>query len=264
MRRKIKVLLNLKLVLKHLLYIPKIIARIKNWVPFLLNYIGLKNQPQTYYLRNGIKLKTNEGVDSETISVIFIKTDYGKIKDNSQIIDIGANIGVFSIYAVSTSKYTTVYAYEPMPKCFQLLLENIKINKYEKKIIPFELGVTLKKEKRKLFLVGGSPFNTIYTDKQNNFIEINCIGLKDIFDTNKINRCDLLKIDCEGAEFEILYNTPIEYFSKIQEIRLEYHNQKQARYTINSLIKFLERNHFKLIYYRKDGINFGSAWFKRI
>lgn len=265
MRRNIKELISLK-ALRHLFYLPIIIFKIENWYSFIMNYIGFKNEVNTYKFRNGIKIKTDEGVDAATIAVIFIKKDYGKIKDNSIIIDIGANIGVFSIYAASTSKNTIVYAYEPMPKSYSLLLKNININKFERNILPFKLGVGTKKEKRKLFLASGSPFHSLYTvnEADKNYLEIECVSLKDILKSNYIKECDILKIDCEGAEFEILYNTPSEYFKRIKKIRLEYHNRKTKNYNIQSLTKFIENNGFKLTHFREDSKISGNAWFKKV
>ena len=40
---------------------------------------------------------------------------------------------------------------------------------------------------------------------------------------NALERVDLLKMDCEGAEYEILYGTPDRYLERIREIRMEYH-----------------------------------------
>ncbi len=264
MSRKIKELISIKAI-RHLYYLPIIIFKIKNWYSFLLNYLGFKNEANTYKFRNGILIKTNENIDAATIAVIFIKKDYGIIKDNSTIIDIGTNIGIFSIYAASTSNNTKVYSYEPMPKTYNLLLENIKLNKLDNKILPFQLGVGSKKEKRRLFLAGGSPFHSLYSTMENTeFLDISVISLKDIFDNNHIGYCDILKSDCEGAEFEIFYNTPDEYFEKIKEIRLEYHNQKNEGDNIKRLIKFFENKGFSLTIFREDSQDAGNAWFKRI
>lgn len=260
MRRKIKDLISIK-ALRYLFFIPSIIFKIENWYSFLSNYIGFKNTANIYKFRNGIKIKTDEGIDTATITVIFIKKDYGNIKNNSTVIDIGANIGVFSIFAASTSQDTTIYAYEPMSKSFELLLENIKINNFENLIIPFKFGIASHKEKRKLFLAHNSPFHSLYY-KNEKYIEIDCITLKDVFDENKIKQCDILKIDCEGAEFEILYNTPKEYLLRIREIRFEYHNQKKENYNIKNLAKFLENNGFRVIFFKKDrNDSSGNAWF---
>ena len=134
MKRGVKEFVSLK-ALRHLLYIPIIILQIQNWFSFLLNYIGFRDSTETYIFRNGPKIKTIGGIDAVTIAVVFIKKAYGDVDDNSTVIDIGANIGVYSIFAATTSKHTTIYAYEPMLSNFNVLLENIRINKLEKFIV---------------------------------------------------------------------------------------------------------------------------------
>jgi len=275
MRRKINELISLNAI-SHFRYLPRIVFKIKNWPSFLLNYIGLKAEPPVYILRNGTKIKTKDSLSAVTIAVVFIKKDYGSINDNSVVIDIGANIGVYSIFAAQ-SKNTIVYAYEPMVDNFNLLRENIKLNKLEKNIFPFNLAVGARKEKRKLYL-GGSPFHSFYPinkspfnrlygnyfkEKNQKYTEVNSISLKDIFKENKIDQCDILKMDCEGAEFEILYNLPDEYFKKIKKIRLEYHNHLANKKNRGDyLIKFLEQKGFKVKRFKKGSDYQGDLWFE--
>ncbi len=275
MRRKINELISLNAI-SFFRYLPSIIFKIKNWPSFILNYVGLNIRPLTYVLRNGTKIKTKDSISATTIAVVFIKKDYGDINDNSLVIDIGANIGVYSIFAVQ-SKNTIVYAYEPMFDNFSLLRENIRFNKLGKNIFPFNLAVGARKEKRRLYLGGSpfhsfypinkSPFNPLYRDyleeKNQKYIEVNCISLEDVFEENKINQCDILKLDCEGAEFEILYNLPDEYFKKIKKIRLEYHNHLVDRKNNSSyLIKFLEQKGFKVKRFLKGSDYQGDLWFE--
>ena len=115
--------------LAHLRYVPLIMIKIRNWMKFLLNYTELKNESGIYTFRNGIKFKTEENVDVATIAVIFLKKDYGNIKRNSTVIDIGANIGVFSVYA--GLRNCKVYAYEPMPNTFMVLMFLPKVSSFE-------------------------------------------------------------------------------------------------------------------------------------
>lgn len=256
-------------VLNYSRYIPVIIFKIKDWLPFLLNYIGFKNCGQVYLFRNGTRIKTRERIDTVTIAVIFIKKDYGDVLDNSTIIDIGANIGGYSVFAATTSRNTKVYAYEPMPKSYKLLLENIQINRLENNIIPFNLGGSSTKERRRLFLsTGGSPFHSLYTNEQNKgYVEIECLSLQDIFDDNRIEQCDILKMDCEGAEYEIFYHTPVEYLKKIKEIRMEYHENQDINkdYTLKSLLIFLEKAGFEVNRERSNS-NYSPqvVWLKRV
>ena len=48
--------------------------------------------------------------------------------------------------------------------------------------------------------------------------------LERIFHKNRIEKCDLIKMDCEGAEFNILYNAPKSIFDKVSHIFMEYHD----------------------------------------
>lgn len=263
--------------IRYIKYLPKIISQIKNWPDFILHYSGLKKGAAEYIFRNGIQIKAEDPVSAATIVVVFIKKDYGNIHDDSVVIDVGANIGVYSIFAAA-ARNTTVYAYEPAPKNFYLLEENIRLNKLENRIFPFNFGIAAKKEKRKLYLgespfhsflpAKESPFNALYHNIEENrkqkYSEINCISLKDVFEENKIGRCDLLKIDCEGAEYEILYNLPDEYFRKIKEIRLEYHNYlNNKKNTGDSLRRFLEEKGFAVLKNKKTSNSQGDLWFKK-
>lgn len=263
MTRKLSEIFSLN-AFKHIAYLPAIISKVSNWYSFVMNYIGFTNEGTRYQFRNGLQIVTNEGIDTATIIVVFFKHDYGTIEDNSTVIDIGGNIGSFSLYAGSSARNTKVYVYEPLPKTFDLLSENIRINHYEDKISAFNLGVGSKKEKRKLFLTGGSPFNTLYSDKpDDNYVEINLLSLEDIFVENNIEKCDVLKCDCEGAEYEIFYNAPDKYLKKINEIRFEYHNLSGENGNIDSLTNFLASKGFNRTVFRADTPLSGNAWFKR-
>jgi len=257
-------------------YLPLIIFQIKNWPEFMLHYAGVKNGGEEYVFRNGIRIKTNDAVSAATIAVIFIKKDYGDIPDNSVIIDIGANIGVFSIFA-AVPENNKVYSYEPMPENFNLLKENIQSNNLGNKIFPFNSGVSSKKETRKLYL-GDSPFHSFLPAKESPFnvlygatkspaqafSQINCLSLKDIFDANSISVCHLLKMDCEGAEYEILYNAPDECFKKIKEIRLEYHNHESSQNNNGECLKnFLEKKGFTVKKFKKGSQYQGDLWMYR-
>jgi FkbM family methyltransferase len=246
-------------------YILIAIFKIKNWFPFILNLTGLRDSSETYFFRNGVKITTKEGIESSAIADIFVKKDYGEVAGDSIIVDIGANIGVYSIFAASTSKKAVVYAYEPMISSFDLLVQNIKDNNLEKRVFPFLLGIGAKKGKRKLYIREDSQSHSLYPGKKSKkYVEIDCVSLPDVFKKNKVEQCDILKVDCEGAEFEIFYNTPDEYLRKIKKIYLEYHNQTVNKdYNIKSLINFLEKKGFKIRKLRKNSKNSGIVWFER-
>jgi FkbM family methyltransferase len=241
-------------------YIPQIIFSIKNWVVFCLSYAGIVNtKNNTYFLRNGVKIETKEPVDVSTIAVVFIKKNYGRIPGDSVIVDIGANIGVFAIYAASTAKNSTIYAYEPEKSNYELLRRNIKANNLEETIRPYNLGVSAEKEKRKLFLNDSLSHSICSQKNETPWVEIDCVPLEYVFESNSLDHIDLLKIDCEGAEFEILYSNSSEYLNRIREIRMEYHN-RDSKNDIGELIKFLEEKGKDVVLLRPHDDYSGTLW----
>ena len=61
-------------------------------------------------------LRDKEGTLSGTIAVVFIRKQYGSIEGKSTIVEIGANVGTFAIYAASANPSVRLYSYEPMPE----------------------------------------------------------------------------------------------------------------------------------------------------
>ena len=112
-------------------------------------YLSANDAGRVYTLRNGIELETRETVDTATIGVVFLRREYGPIGSNWTVIDVGANIGVFTLYAAATGG--RVYAYEPMPENYELLLRNLKRNNKLGPVQPFPFGVASRRERRDLF-----------------------------------------------------------------------------------------------------------------
>jgi FkbM family methyltransferase len=226
-----------------------------------LNYAGLLRTIETYRFRNGLIIKTKSLVDVTTIAVVFIKQEYGKIFPQARtVVDIGGNIGSFALYAAATGKNASVFTYEPEKENFTTLAENIRANHLEGRIHAFPSGVGGVAGKRKLYL-SESPYHTLYENAEGQkFIEISCVTLKDVFEMNKLERIDLLKLDCEGAEFEILLNAPESCLQRIQEIRMEYHSRGGNK--IADLRAFLEKKDFRMTRWKPEAENSGIIWFK--
>ena len=70
-------------------------------------------------------------------------------------------------------------------------------------------------------------------------IKVNAVTLADVLTEHALDSVDLLKLDCEGAEYEILMSAPEETLAEVQRIVMEYHNV-DAEHTHIQLIRFLE------------------------
>lgn len=172
-----------------------------------------------YHIKEFMFLVRSGTTDICIIKEVIANDTYGvtnQIKFGDIVIDVGAHIGSFAIYA--TSLGARVLAFEPATVNFNLLLENIELNGHE--IETRKLGIMDPGGQRTLYIrdcnFGGSSF---YTEGE--WIEeVETITLKEVFDNYNVERCDFLKVDCEGAEYDILRDFP--YFNRVKRIALEY------------------------------------------
>jgi len=194
------------------------------------------------------------------------------LKEDSNVIDIGAQIGCFSLRAAKIAKRGNIYSFEPEPKNFNILKRNIKVNQL-RNVTVFNKAVYEKEGVIKLFIPG---FDTekrtgqysIFKMKErhyNKYLKVKTVSLKSILLDKNIKKVDLLKIDCEGAEYRILYSTPDEVFNIIDKIILEYHHYGGIDGNIEDLRKYLEaRNYRTLLIKNHPSEPRGIAYFSRL
>jgi FkbM family methyltransferase len=150
-----------------------------------------------------------------------------RVHDGSTVIDIGANVGIFTVKAACAAKDVRVYSYEPFPASFAALKENIRLNKLEKNVTAFNKAVAGKKGELELFFrphdPGGVSLHQFGDKSELSSIKVPAITLEEVFRENNIGTCDYLKMDCEGAEEQIILNTPRALFERIRGITFEWH-----------------------------------------
>jgi len=253
---------------KRFKYLPAIFSGVKNWPQFMRNYAwGIKPEGP-YILRNGAQLKINRALDHVPIIEVFLREDYGQIPDNSTILDLGASTGVFSIYAATNARNVKIFAYEPLKSFYELMLENVSANRQENNIRCFNLAVAADGRPRRLFIEGTAFFFPTLVgapnDEQLCAIEVSCTTLAEIIESNELETVDLLKMDCEGAEYEILYQASDSCFHHIKEIRMEYHNLDQDGRNVESLKEFLIKHAYVITHLRANSLTNGSLWAKKV
>jgi len=202
-----------------------------------------------------LKINTRSDADNSVFEEIFIDRDYKNIDDKitnkfdeSQIIlDIGAHTGMFSIYAATLNPKAKIYAFEPEEENFQLMKKNIKENRI-KNIITKNLALSKTDGEITLMISKDSHNHSLYLDsKDSDTLEtkkIRSTSLSRIFTKFRIEEVQLAKIDCEGAEFEILLETEDKILKKIKNFIIEYH-QFKAEFDPNKLISRLNKLGFK-------------------
>jgi FkbM family methyltransferase len=251
-------------IIRRLRLTPLAAGKIKNWPSFMFHYaLGLKPR-SPYVFRNGARIQIGRAIDHVPIIEIFLKEDYGKMPDDAVMIDLGANIGVFSIYAATTARNATVYAYEPFLEYFKLAEANARLNGQDDAVTCFNFAVAGRVESRTLYVRGTDFFFPTLMGQASRQsaekIRVSCTTLAEIVESNKLDRVDMLKMDCEGAEYEILYPTPPIYLKKVKQIRMEYHNLDDQERNVGHLEKFLIDAGFTITRRQANSATNGNLW----
>ena len=256
-------------VLRRLKLAPRAARKLKDWPRFMYNYaLGLVPD-DPYVFRNGARLQIGRGVDHVPIIEVFLREEYGRIPDGATILDLGANIGTFSVYAATSARDVRICAYEPMADYYSLLLKNVRINRLDGAIKCFNCAVAADAGPRQLFMESEAfSFPTLLASKDGGAgrtTEVRCAGLAEILDSNGLARVDLLKMDCEGAEYEILYGAPDACFDRIGEIRMEYHNLPAPRCNSGDLMAFLRDRKYDITMVSADAASrpSGNLWARK-
>jgi FkbM family methyltransferase len=229
-----------------------IVDGFENWPTYFAHYVGIaRARDMTIRLRRHDVLVKSVGQRWEFHSLyrlMFAEDEYGLRRYNlprgATIVDIGAHIGWFTLSAAAFVPEATIFAYEPSPQNFRLLTDNIALNKLSN-VHAFELAVSSRSGDADFAIVdrfgGGSTGGTLCAGEMDDQAvavgRVRTTTLDDIFAGNAIERCELLKLDCEGAEHELLASASDRTMRRIARISVEAHDF--GRYDMRTLTSLL-------------------------
>ena len=185
-------------------------------------------------------------------------------KAKDAVIDIGGHLGFFSLYASLLNPKVPIYSFEPHIGNFELLKKNLKDNRV-KNVTAKNLAVSDQAGDAELMLSKEDLNHSIVKaiEPTQEVQKVQAITLEKIFDRHQIGHCDLLKIDCEGAEFAILEDTPKSVYDKVSNIFLEYHDWVPGK-DHRQLKTLLESKGFKVEDFPNSKMKeLGFLWCKR-
>ncbi|HEY1054919.1 MAG TPA: FkbM family methyltransferase [Emticicia sp.] len=234
-------------------------AALKSSWPFWFSLIAkffpdLYKRPVLLKLKEGGQFYIRDFMSLYIYKEIFVdKTyDYPDLqKINPVIIDIGANTGLFTLRMKQLYKDASIYSFEPFPSNFQQLSENVKLSSLED-VVLYKKGVGGESRTEKLYInkknIGG---HSLYQNEaqSDDYVEIEITSLEEVLNSLKVERFDLLKMDCEGAEFEIIKSITPELAKRIDIIIFEstesiYHIDELTSHLkgIGFTVEFIERS----------------------
>ncbi len=237
--------------LYYLSSIPTIMLHMTSRWQIIRLFLNLPvRRPIIVELDTGARFRVSTRMEVWILKESCLDRDYERdgiaVPDGGTVVDIGAGLGDFAIHIARARPGAAVFAFEPLPESFARLQENIRLNS-----VP---NVRALPE-----AVAGSPGTlSLYTvtglsgqhrsagdgaAAKEPAITVPAITLGEAFDRYGIARCDFLKIDCEGAEYQILLGLPEETLCRIARIALEYHDHVTS-HTHEELVRFLEAHGF--------------------
>ena len=146
-----------------------------------------------------------------------------QVKEGMVVLDVGANVGIFTIYAASRNRTGRIVAIEPDPESFSFLRDNIRANGFANiQLLNAAIGANTGKGT----LVEDNPGSvTVSTNVQG--LKSATIRIETISSLVKalgLQKVDLLKVDAEGAEFEVIEDTS--WAAVVSRVVMEVHHPR--------------------------------------
>ncbi len=188
------------------------------------------------------KISLETEADLSVFEEIFVDRDYkvidAQIKNAKVIFDIGAHIGCFFVYAGVLNSNAKIFGFEPDERNFSLLKENLKVNRVEGVMKNVAIGGFT--GDRKFFLSSDSHNHSLLGSGES--VKVFVRSLDDVLD--KFDHVDLVKMDIEGAEFEIFDEINGDFLKKVGSFYIEYHEGEGRN--ADKIMEVLKRGGFKV------------------
>jgi len=215
----------------YLSSIPTILAGMRPRGAILRLFLGLPvRRPLDVTLSDGLRFRVRTRMDAWVLKETCLDRDYERdtrFEADWTVVDVGAATGDFTVHAARQCPSGTVYAFEPLPESFALLEDHVRLNGV-RNVRAFPEAIAAAEGTLELYTVTGlsGQHRTAGAGASATAppIRVRATTLGSALDGHGIARCDLLKLDCEGAEFEILLGMPPEVLARIARIVLEYHD----------------------------------------
>ncbi len=195
------------------------------------------------------RVNLRDQADQSVCAEIFQLREYRAAENiiktaNFPIIDAGAQAGFFSLYCRALNDKIKIYAIEPESQNALQLSKHLKQNHVQNVKI-FQQALAEKTGKRDFYVsVDTHNHSLIQPEQFKEKISVPASSLSDFLKDHKLNIVSLLKMDIEGAEYEVLENLATDDWRKLDNILLEYHDLPEKNH--QQLAELIRRNGFSL------------------
>lgn len=174
------------------------------------------------------------------------------IAPTDTIVDIGGHIGSFSVKASKLAHSGKVFTCEPFPSTFNVLQKNTTSCP---NVLLNQIAISNRNGKDTFYFSAQNPAENSLVRKTDNVIEVPLMTLGDFFQQQGITSVDLMKVDCEGAEYDIIFSA-VDQLHKIRKLVMEVHEPGffgiADKYSIDGLMKVLQDSGFHATFKREN------------
>lgn len=246
-----------------------LIADFSNWPSFLLFKSG-KTNAFNFKMKTGFEIEVNRKMlppfKESFFDRVYLKHFEALFSDNLSptIVDIGGNVGFFSLYMLSQNPKAKVVAFEPMPFNYaQLKSYNDHYSQFNWTVV--NKAVSDQNDPLVLYSSTIDGFSTMASlfehQGKKHKIEVPAVTYSQIVEEFKFEQIDLLKMDCEGSEYAILYAMTDEQLTQIKNMTIESHPGSTKENSHQGLLAFLKDKGFSFKeQMNDDGTGYIWAW----
>jgi FkbM family methyltransferase len=234
-----------------------------DWGALIGGYLGFWRlaYPREFRTRRGDVLTLEDFHDLVTAWIIFFRREYEVDSSCKLIVDAGANIGTFSLFAAREAAEARIIALEPFPLTRARLERHVAQNDLSERVVcrPWALGRT--DAARRMDDTSGisQSRGLCGEDTTGGGVPVEAVTLATLWQREGLEEVDLLKMDIEGGEHEVIPATPPEVLRRAATLAMEYHPNGSK----DELFSRLKGAGFALVHDAPAGLNSGVAHFRR-
>ncbi len=177
-----------------------------------------------------LSLRASDSSDTVSLSELLIDKEYGTSFPGYRIVDVGAYIGDTPLFFAAHGAEKVIAA-EPTPDNYALAQENIVSSPYADRIELLPVAVAATDGEMAFYVDPKNPQSNALLPTSENLacstyterVRVPVWSFAKLVAYSGWDTIDLVKLDCEGAEFPILLETPAEVLQKVKKWVIEYH-----------------------------------------
>ncbi|HEV8486979.1 MAG TPA: FkbM family methyltransferase [Blastocatellia bacterium] len=204
--------------------------------------------PITFRIADGSIIRCRVRDAGDVLSV-FVDGDYRRMQipwaELRTVVDVGSTVGSFAVWAARRCPGARVIAVEPNPQVYPFLLDNIARNGLSERVVAIE--VALGKSNGSAAIEDDDAISTlvrVVPETVGRGAVVTMLTIDELFRSNRLDHCDLLKLDCEGGEYDILLNASPDVLRSLDTVVCEYH--PVPNHEPSELITLFQNNGFEV------------------